>query len=148
MKLLADLFAIDLCAYAVMSYHYNVILHVDTESATQWSEQEVIEHWEQLFSLPIIVQRYLAKESLTQSERDTVSELITKWRKRFHDISWFMRCINEPIARQVNQENGCSGSYWEGRFKSQALLDEKAFAACMAYVVLNPDQHTLRFGCV
>ncbi len=138
MKLLVDLFAIDLCAYAVMSNHYHVILHVDSESATQWSEQEVIERWEQLFSLPVIVQRYLAKEALTQAERDTVSELITKWRKRLHDISWYMRCLNEPIARQANQEDGCTGRYWEGRYKSQALLDEKALAACLAYVDLNP----------
>ncbi|MES9992606.1 MAG: hypothetical protein ABW098_11665 [Candidatus Thiodiazotropha sp.] len=42
MKQLADVFAIDICAYAVMSNHYHVILHVDTELASEWSEQEVI----------------------------------------------------------------------------------------------------------
>ncbi|MCG8002258.1 MAG: transposase [Candidatus Thiodiazotropha lotti] len=138
MKLLAEIFAIDICAYAVMSNHYHVILHVDTQTATSWSEQQVIDRWQHLFSLPVIVQRYLARESLSRVERDAVTELTTKWRMRLQEISWFMRCLNEPIARQANQEDGCTGRYWEGRFKSQALLDEKALAACMAYVDLNP----------
>ncbi|MEW8657331.1 MAG: transposase [Candidatus Thiodiazotropha endolucinida] len=137
-KQLAEIFAIDICAYAVMSNHYHIILHVDAEKATGWSEQAVIERWERLFSLPVIVQRYRTREVISKAERDAVSELVTKWRKRLHDISWFMRCINEPIARQANQEDGCTGRYWEGRYKSQALLDEKALAACMTYVDLNP----------
>jgi REP element-mobilizing transposase RayT len=135
---LAAVFSIDICAYAVMSNHYHVVLHVDREQALSWTDTEVAARWGELFSVHPLVEQSLHGIELSQAEQRLVLELLAIWRERLMDISWYMRCLNESIARQANREDGCSGRFWEGRFKSQALLDEQALAACLAYVDLNP----------
>lgn len=138
LAVLTEIFAIDLCAYALMSNHYHVVLRIDVEKLAALSDREVAERWTQLFSGHVLVQRYLGGASLDNAERDVVSRMLEECRARLGDISWFMRCLNENIARKANAEDGCKGRFWEGRFKSQALLDERALLACMAYVDLNP----------
>lgn len=135
---LSDIFAINIAAYAVMSNHYHVVLHINRSMAEGWSELEVIERWHRLFKGSLLSQRYYSGESLGKAELDALSEQVCEWRERLMSISWFMRCTNEAIAREANKEDEASGRFWEGRFKSQALLDEQALVACMAYVDLNP----------
>jgi len=137
-KLLCSVFAVDLCAYAVMSNHYHIVVRLDSVAAQNWSDQEVAERWTRLFSKSVLVHRFLAGADLLPFERDRVQQQIATWRSRLVDLSWFMRCLNEPIARMANQEDRCKGRFWEGRFHSQALLDERALLACMVYVDLNP----------
>ena len=138
LKQLSSVFAIDICAYAVMSNHYHVVLHVDLSKIESWSDKEIIERWQQLFAGNNLVNRLLTGDDLSAAELDAVNDTVSEWRKRLADISWFMRCLNESIARQANKEDDCKGRFWEGRFKSQALLDETALLSCMVYVDLNP----------
>jgi len=137
-KQLTEVFAIDVAAYAVMNNHYHIVLRVNQEGAKDWSSLEVIERWDELFSLPVLVSRFLKGVCTTSAELKVVDEIVEKWRERLHDISWFMRLLNEFIARESNREDKVTGRFWEGRFKSQALLDEQALITCMAYVDLNP----------
>ena len=138
LKRLASIFAIEVCAYAVMSNHYHVVLHVDAQTAKSWSDWEVLQRWTKLFDGPLLVQQFLAGKILDQAQQQRLTEYVTAYRQRLGDISWFMRCLNEYLARKANGEDGCKGRFWEGRFKSQALLDEAAVLSCMAYVDLNP----------
>ena len=137
---LAALFAIDVAAYAVMSNHYHIVVRIDRERALEWSIEELLKRWTALFTGPLLVTRYLSESRLdmTQAEIAKVEELAEVYRERLHDLSWFMRTLNEHIARRANAEDGVTGRFWEGRFKSQALLDEKALLAAMTYVDLNP----------
>ncbi len=82
--------------------------------------------------------QYLRGDKLIKPLQQIVEETAEVYRARLTDISWFMRILNESIAIQANKEDNCTGRFWEGRFKSQALLDEAAVIACMAYVDLNP----------
>lgn len=136
--LLSSVFAVDVCAYAVMSNHYHVVLHVDAARASNLSSREVALRWLKLFSGPPFVRTWLEGGLLQPEEQHQISQWCTVIQKRLSDISWFMRCLNEPIARMANAEDGCTGRFWEGRFKSQALLDETALLQCMTYVDLNP----------
>lgn len=135
---LVEIFAIDICAYAVMSNHYHLVLRVDRQKAGEWDHRQVAEQWEKLYKLPLLVDRYLRKNAATRAEITRAEQIIETWRERLSDISWFMRSLNEHLARKANQEDGCTGRFWEGRFKSQALLDEAAVLTCMSYVDLNP----------
>lgn len=137
-KHLASVFSIDICAYAVMSNHYHLVLRVDRQRCNAWSNREVAERWRQIYKGSEFVDRWLAGDKLSSGEKELVSHLLNIWRERLHDLSWFMRCLNEYIAQQANREDNCTGRFWEGRYKSQALLDETALLTCMTYVDLNP----------
>ena len=134
----ADAFAIKLCAYAVMNNHYHVVLNVRSDVAAQWTNYEVVERWHRLFAGNSISQQFVLGAALSKPQQELLSKDIAVWRQRLTNISWFMRVVNESVARRANSEDKCTGHFWEGRFKSQALLDDKALLACMAYVDLNP----------
>ena len=131
-------FCIDICAYAIMSNHYHLVLYINKSQVDDLTDLEVIERWRTIYTGPDIIQRFINGEKLSKEHHDLIAEIVGKWRLRLEDISWFMKSLNESIARRANSEDGCTGHFWEGRFRSQALLDEQALLTCMAYVELNP----------
>ena len=138
---LAEVFCVDVCAYAVMSNHTHVVLRINKQRADSLSIKAIIRRWHRLYKGMLLSQRYIDpadSTTLSEAELETVESLAEVYRKRLYDISWFMRLLNEYIARRANKEDDCTGHFWEGRFKSQALLDEASLAACMTYVDLNP----------
>jgi hypothetical protein len=104
----------------------------------QWSDEEVAVKWLSLFPGQR-VDEFLGQP--TQSSIDAMVRnqgKVAEIRLRLSNPSWFMRALAEPIARLANQEDECTGRFWEGRFKAQAIRDEAGLLACSMYVDLNP----------
>jgi REP element-mobilizing transposase RayT len=139
LRYLAAVFAIEVCAYAVMEDHYHNILRTRPDIVATWSDREVATRWLTLFPR----HRGLGGATTSPAEEEICAlaenpERIAQLRQRLSSLSWFMGRLNEFMARAANKEDRVKGRFWESRFKCQALLDEAAIAACMVYVDLNP----------
>lgn len=133
--LVGECFAVAIDAYAVMSNHLHLVLRIDPGITAQWSNEEVASRWVRLF--PPRDDSDIAVECKHQRLLADPTR-IDILRQRLGSLSWFMRCLVEPIARRANREDGCKGRFWEGRYKCQALCDDRALLAAMTYVDLNP----------
>ena len=65
-------------------------------------------------------------------------EWVEEARKRLSSLGWFMKCLKEPLSRMANKQDECKGAFFEGRYKSIAILDEEALLTVCAYIDLNP----------
>jgi len=107
----AHTFAVDIAAYAIMSNHYHVVLHINKQQADSWSFDEVIERWHTLYKGNVLSQRYRVNPKFSKAEKDKLAEYVSVWRERLMDISWFMRRLNETISRKANEEDNCTGHF-------------------------------------
>ena len=112
---LADIFAVGLYAYAVMSNHLHVVLYVDPTETYAWSPDEVAERWVKL--TPVRINGEVDEDACRKRASALAgnAERIAVYRERLGSLSWFMRYLNEPIARRANLEDSCTGHFW-GRF--------------------------------
>jgi len=139
LRFLVSIFTIELSSFSVMDNHYHITLFIRPYIAQALSDYEVASRW-----LTLCPKRYGLKKAAKEPIKEQIrslslcTERIAVLRKRLYSLSWFMKHLNEFIARAANKEDGVKGRFWESRFKCQALLDNAAVAACMVYVDLNP----------
>ena len=139
LEFLAGVMAIDLVGFAVMDNHAHVVVRNRPDKVVLMSDEEVARRWWDLCpgrkdatGKPLPPEPHELKMLMSDSSRLSV------YRVRLSSISWLMRFLAEYVARKANREDGCTGRFWEGRFKCQRLLDEAAVLACSLYVDLNP----------
>ncbi len=138
LELLSNQFAIAVCGYAVMDNHLHVLVRLDPDSSKGWSAAEVVQRWIAVYppkNLDLddsaVVNQWVKHHTKDKAKVEVI-------RERLQDLGWFMKALKEPLARMANGEDKCTGTFWEGRYKSIAILDEESLLATCVYIDLNP----------
>jgi len=131
-------FAVDVLAYAVMSNHLHIVVSTEPGRVTAWTAREVAERWAIAHPRTGADGAPVPWSDAAITAKANNGAWVAKARLRLRSLSWFMKSIKEGLARRANRDDGCTGHFWEGRFRSVPLLDQAAVIACMAYVDLNP----------
>ena len=106
--------------------------------AEGWSNDDVVRRWTRLCPprdrsrQPISVSYDWVKSQRMDSRK------VATARERLQSLSWFMKCLKEPLSRLTNREEQTRGVFFEGRFKSVAILDEEALIVTCAYIDMLP----------
>jgi hypothetical protein len=138
-KYLARYFAIDVFFFAFMSNHYHLVIRNLPNLVESWTDEDVIRRACKIFRYKFqrlgVKWRTPTAEKLKQLVCDRA--LVSEMRRRLADPSWFLRQLNQHIARRANDEDGCSGRFFEDRFKCNRISDSFALVICGMYLDLN-----------
>ena len=135
---LAEIFSISVGGFSVLDNHLHLLVRLDPALAEGWSDEDVVRRWGRLFPPRDRSRRPLAVSDEWVQWRLKDVRLGRAARKRLQSLSWFMKCLKEPLSRLANRQEKTRGTFFEGRFKSVAILDEEALLATCVYIDLNP----------
>ena len=54
LELLCSVFAVELCAYSIMSNHSHIVLRLTPAQSDSWSPDQVMARWEKLYGIPLL----------------------------------------------------------------------------------------------
>jgi REP element-mobilizing transposase RayT len=135
---LSQIFSIAVGGFSIMDNHIHLLVRLDPEIAVGWSDEEVVRRWGRLFPPRDKKRQPLPVSQVWVEDRLKQPGWVATARARLQSLSWFMKCLKEPLARLANQQDNVRGFFFEGRFKSVAILDEESLLAVCAYIDLNP----------
>jgi Transposase IS200 like len=129
---LAEIFAVSVAGFTMMDNHLHLLVQLDPNTAAAWSDEQVVRRWGRLFPPRDQKRQPLPVSDQWVQDRLKDAQWVTTVRARLSSLSWFMKCLKEPLARLANREDKTGGAFFEGRFKSVAILDEEALLAACA----------------
>jgi hypothetical protein len=143
---MSEFCGVKLVTYCVMSNHFHVLVEVPWREV--WlqrfegpeGEKKLLEHLRTLYSKTFVGQLKDELDDLRKRGMTTLAEKkIASIKRRFCDLSIFVKEVKERFSRWFNKRHGRKGTLWMDRFKS-VLVEGKGepLHTLAAYIDLNP----------
>jgi putative transposase len=142
---MAKFSGVEVLTYAVMGNHFHLLAKVPERAKFlkrfegEGGEAKLLEHLSLLYSKAYIggVKAELAR--VREAGREAEAEAILEtFRRRFCDLSIFVKELKERFSRWFNKHHGRRGTLWMDRFKSVLVEDGEALRTMALYIDLNP----------
>jgi hypothetical protein len=108
---LGEIFAVALGGFSLMDNHLHVLLRLDPAVARTWSDDEVVRRWGRLFPPRDKSRQPIPLPEQWIQERLDDAPWIAKTRERLQSLSWFMKCLKEPLSRLANRQDKTRGAF-------------------------------------
>ena len=133
----AQIFAIDLGCYNILSNHFHLEARTRPDITNTWDDEEVAWRWK--CAWPSWKEGNWGREPTDYDIQKLLNDKIklAKAREGLSSLSWYMARIKEPIAKLFNKLDSVKGHFFESRFGCREILDESAVLCCSAYIDLN-----------
>ncbi len=135
---LAEIFSVTVAAFAVLDDRLHVLVRLDQDVAKKWSNDEVVRRWARVTPPRNKSRQQTPVTDAWVNSQRRDSRGVATARERLQSLSWFMKSLKEPLSRLANREEQTRGTFFEGRFKSVAILDEEALVFICAYIDMLP----------
>jgi putative transposase len=142
---MAKFSGVEILTYALMNNHFHLLVKVPERAKFlkrfegEGGEARLLEHLSLLYSKGYIAGVKVELARVREAGRGEEAEAILEtFRKRFCDLSCFVKELKERFSRWFNKHHDRRGTLWMDRFKSVLVEDGEALRTMALYIDLNP----------
>jgi REP element-mobilizing transposase RayT len=142
---MAKFSGVEILTYAVMANHFHILVKVPERAKFlkrfegEGGEARLLEHLSLLYSRAFIAGVKAELVRVREAGRESEAEaILDTFRKRFCDLSCFVKELKERFSRWFNKHHERRGTLWMERFKSVLVEDGEALRTMALYIDLNP----------
>ncbi len=146
---MAKFSGVEVLTYCVMDNHFHLLLRIpqkerfvarfNCDEPGGAGEERLLEHLRLLYSKAYLdtLRREISELREWGKERE-VQSLLERYKRRFCDLSLFVKELKERFSRWFNKKYSRKGTLWMARFKSVMVENGGCLQTIAAYIDLNP----------